>query len=222
MVGIVDYNAGNITSVEHALRRLGTDFLLSGSAAELGGCDRLIFPGVGEASYAMEQLRDSGLDGFLREWASAGRPLLGICLGSQIIFDWSEEGNVRCLGLLGGKIRRFDSCAGFLKHTPAPDDACASRNSNHAQELKIPHIGWNDIHRLNGGTPLLEGIPDGSDFYFVHSYVICPDNPSVVRAVAEYGVAVPAVIQCGNIFACQFHPEKSGEKGLRILENFCR
>ena len=205
MIGIVDYNAGNITSVERALKSLGIDFVLSKKPEELENCDKLIFPGVGEAAYAMTQLKETGFDEFLKRKCKEGIPLLGICLGSQIIFDWSEEGNTNCLGLIKGKIRYFESIkAGLSK-----------------EGFKIPQIGWNNLTVKHGGSPILQGVKEGSDFYFVHSYVICPEDENVIKASAEHGIEVPAVIQSGNIFACQFHPEKSGEEGLKILKNFC-
>ncbi len=205
MIGIVDYNAGNITSVERALKSLGIDFVLSKKPEELENCDKLIFPGVGEAAYAMTQLKETGFDEFLKRKCKEGIPLLGICLGSQIIFDWSEEGNTKCLGLIKGKIRYFESIkAGLSK-----------------EGFKIPQIGWNNLTVKHGGSPILQGVKEGSDFYFVHSYVICPEDENVIKASAEHGIEVPAVIQSGNIFACQFHPEKSGEEGLKILKNFC-
>ncbi|MCR4580304.1 MAG: imidazole glycerol phosphate synthase subunit HisH [Treponema sp.] len=204
MIGIVDYNAGNITSVERALKSLGTDFILSKKPADLKDCDRLIFPGVGDAAYAMVQLKETGFDDFLRKSVEEGKPLLGICLGSQIIFQHSEEGDTECLGLIKGNIRHFESL----------DKDIVSKG------FKIPHMGWNNLNLQNGDCPILKGIPEKADFYFVHSYVICPESDSVIKASADYGVKVPAVIQSGNIFACQFHPEKSGAVGLSILKNF--
>ena len=205
MVGIVDYNAGNIKSVERALASLGADYVLSKSPRDLEHADRLIFPGVGEAAYAMEQLRRTGFDGFLRDWAKAGKPLLGICLGSQIIFDHSEEGGVDCLGLFPGTIRHFRRVW---------DDAGI------APDLKVPHMGWNDVTYMNGGSPLFEGVPAHSDYYFVHSYLIQPADATIVKATADYGVPVPACVSRGSVTAFQFHPEKSGAAGLRILRNY--
>lgn len=204
MIGIVDYNAGNITSVERALKSLNIDFILSKNPDDLRNCDKIIFPGVGDAAYAMKQLKETGFDNFLKEWASQNKPLLGICLGSQIIFDWSQEGDTNCLGLIKGKINHFYKIDSSLE-----------------KEIKVPHMGWNNLERKNGDCPILKDVPENADFYFVHSYVICPENQDVVKATADYGIKVPAVIQSGNIFACQFHPEKSGVPGLKILENFC-
>ena len=205
MTGIIDYNAGNITSVERALKSLGIDFVLSKDPKVLADCERLIFPGVGDAAYAMEQLKKSGFDTFIKEKTSAGVPLLGICLGSQIIFDWSEEGNTECLGLIKGKIRHFENL----------DKDIVKKG------FKVPHMGWNNLKVINDGAKILPEEVSKKDFYFVHSYVICPEDKSVIKAVADYGVEVPAIIQKDNIFACQFHPEKSGSAGLEILKKFC-
>ena len=206
MVGIIDFNAGNITSLERALKFLNIPFIRSKKPEELADCDRFMFPGDGDDAYAMSELKKSGFDAFVREQVAAGKPLLGICVGSQIIFEHSEEGDSECLGLVKGEIRHFYSIEPELEK----------------QKMKVPHMGWNNITFENGDCPILAGIKNDSDVYFVHSYVICPTERSVVKAYAEYGIKVPAVIQSGNIFACQFHPEKSGVTGLKIIENFCK
>lgn len=203
MIGIIDYNAGNITSVERALKHLNIDFILSKNPQELENCDKLIFPGVGDAAYAMQELKKSGFESFIKDKVAKGTPLLGICLGSQIIFELSEEGNTPCLGLISGQIKHFYTIDPSLKN-----------------ELKVPHMGWNNLE-FQGDCPILKDLPANADYYFVHSYVICPDDTSVIKAKADYGIKFPAVIQSGNIFACQFHPEKSGQVGLQILKNFC-
>lgn len=205
MIGIVDYNAGNIKSVERALAFLGTEYILSKSPKELERADKLIFPGVGEAAYAMEQLRKTGFDTFLKDWAAAQKPLLGICLGSQIIFDYSEESDVECLGILPGKIRHFHSVWKELDIAPG---------------LKVPHIGWNNLLHKNGSSPLFDDVDSAADFYFVHSYLIQPDDSSIIKASAEYGCEVPSCVSSGSVTAFQFHPEKSGRAGLKLLENF--
>ena len=202
MIGIIDYNAGNIKSVERALSFLGIEYVLSKNPSDLKNADKIIFPGVGDADFAMKELKKSGFDSFIKDFAATGLPLLGICLGSQIIFDYSEEGNTDCLGLVKGSVKHFSSVL--------PEEA---------GKLKIPHMGWSSVSIIPG-CPILKDIPSDSDFYFVHSYLIQPEDQSVVKGFADYGVKVPAVIQSGNIFACQFHPEKSAEKGLAILKNF--
>lgn len=206
MIGIVDYKAGNITSVERALKSLGIEYIRSGLPEELKNCDKLIFPGVGDAAYAMKQLEENKLGLFLKKWICADKPMLGICLGSQIIFDWSEEGNTDCLGFIPGKIQYFYTIDSSLRQ----------------KGFKVPQIGYNNLVRQNGECPILKDVPENADFYFVHSYVICPSDDFVVKAYTEYGIKVPAVVQKGNLFACQFHPEKSGPAGLKILENFCK
>ncbi|HOC28673.1 MAG TPA: imidazole glycerol phosphate synthase subunit HisH [Treponemataceae bacterium] len=202
MTGIVDYNAGNIRSVELALLSLGVEYRISRTPADLESADRLIFPGVGEAAFAMQELKKAGFDVFLKDWARSGKPLLGVCLGSQIIFEHSEERDTPCLGLIPGSVRKFP--ASFKE-----------------KGLKVPHMGWNDITWKNGGSRLFDGIPEHSDFYFVHSYYIDPADPSVVTAAADYGISVPCAVKYGNIEAVQFHPEKSGAHGLVLLANYC-
>ena len=214
MVGIVDYNAGNIKSVERALASLGAEYVLSKNPRDLENVDKLIFPGVGEAAYAMAQLRKTGFDSFLKDWAAAEKPLVGICLGSQIIFEHSEEGDVECLGILKGEIRHFATVW---------NDAAGNFDTlDHQSSLKVPHMGWNDLTYTNGGSPLFDGVPEHSDFYFVHSYLIQPTDAAIIKATADYGCKVPACVSCGSVTAFQFHPEKSGKVGLKILENFVK
>jgi len=207
MVGIVDYNAGNIKSVERALSFLQADYILSKNPKDLENCDRLIFPGVGEARYAMEELKKTGFDSFLKDWAASSKPLLGICLGSQIIFEHSEEGDVDCLALLKGSIRHFDS---------------VWKDSSLNPGLKVPHMGWNNLHFQNGSSPLFDNVDQNADFYFVHSYLIQPADSTIVKAWADYGCKVPACVSQGSITAFQFHPEKSGQAGLTILKNYIK
>ncbi len=206
MIGIVDYNAGNITSVERALENLEIKYIRSKNPADFSECDKLIFPGVGDAAYAMKQLEETGLGKFLQEWAKENKPLLGICLGSQIIFDYSEEGDTKCLGLIPGNIVHMEKLMANV-----PD----------SKNYKIPHMGYNNVTMVNGGCKLFNTLDNDTDFYFVHSYVIQPDDSNVIRGIADYGIKVPACIQKGNIFAFQFHPEKSGKHGLELLRNFC-
>ena len=206
MIGIVDYNAGNITSVERALEKLEIKYIRSKNPADFSECDKLIFPGVGDAAYAMKQLEETGLGKFLQEWAKENKPLLGICLGSQIIFDYSEEGDTKCLGLIPGNIVHMEKLMANV-----PD----------SKNYKIPHMGYNNVTMVNGGCKLFNTLDNDTDFYFVHSYVIQPHDSNVIRGIADYGIKVPACIQKGNIFAFQFHPEKSGKHGLELLRNFC-
>lgn len=200
MTGIIDYNAGNISSVARALSSLELEFLISKRPEELAAAERLIIPGVGEAAFAMNQLKKSGYDSFIIDAAKKRIPILGICLGSQIVMDYSEEGNVDCLGLIPGKVRHF------------PDDLPA-------MGLKIPHMGWNNIS-YRKTDPLFSGIRENSDFYFVHSYYLDPSVIEDITGVAEYGIEFSCALNRKNIFALQFHPEKSGKQGLKILGNF--
>lgn len=216
MIGIVDYNAGNIKSVERALAYLKAPYILSKNPLELKDADKIIFPGVGDASYAMQQLKKTGFDSFLKDFAASKKPLTGICLGSQIVFESSEEGDVECLGLLKGRIRHFSK----LWQERHPDENEHKSMPMLKNELKIPHMGWNDIAYLNGSSKLMKGIAEHTDFYFVHSYVIQPEEPSVIKGAADYGMMVPAIIEKDNITVFQFHPEKSGLAGLQILKNF--
>ena len=215
MTGIVDYNAGNIKSVERALLSLGAEYVRSKNPKELENCDRLIFPGVGEAAYAMEQLKKTGFDSFLKDWTAANKRLLGICLGSQIIFEHSEEGDVECLGILKGSIRHFKNVWKDLE-----DFSQSTASPMQAVSLKVPHMGWNNLAFANGGCRLFEGVDENSDFYFVHSYLIQPSDETIVKAYADYGCRVPACVESVSVTAFQFHPEKSGEAGLRLLKNF--
>lgn len=205
MIGIIDYNAGNIRSVERALQHLKLEYKISKNPHDLIDVDKLIFPGVGEASFAMKQLETSGFDLFLKDYAKSGKPLLGICLGSQIVLDASEEGEksgvlVKCLGLIPGTVKKFP--ASLVKNG-----------------FKIPHMGWNSVS-LKKECPLFKGIKNNSDFYFVHSYYLEPSNKDYLVGVTDYDMEVPCVLQKENVFALQFHPEKSGKDGLQIISNF--
>jgi glutamine amidotransferase len=198
-VTIVDYRAGNLTSVRLAVEKLGRNALVTGEPEEVAFATRLIFPGVGAAEAAMNTLRSSGLDEALQQYAASGRPLLGICLGAQIILEHSDEGGVDCLGLVAGDVERL---------TVPP-------------EAKVPHMGWNGVDQVRR-HPVCHGLGDGSPFYFVHSYAPAPREESVVIGLTDYHGRFVSALAQGNIFACQFHPERSGRIGLRLLENFLR
>ncbi|MBQ9494304.1 MAG: imidazole glycerol phosphate synthase subunit HisH [Treponema sp.] len=204
MTGIIDYNAGNIRSVERALNAIGAPYVASKNPHELVNCNRLIFPGDGDAAYAMLQLKRTGIDSFLADWVASQKQLLGICVGSQVIFEYSEEGDVQCLGFAKGAIRHFSSLW------------------NEKAARKVPHMGWNDLTYANGSSPLFDGVTEHTNVYFVHSYVIQPEDEMIVKAYADYGVHVPACVSFGSVTAFQFHPEKSGSAGLRMLQNFCK
>lgn len=193
-VGVLDYKAGNLRSVETALEHLGIDYVTADKPAKLVDIDRLIFPGVGEAFSAMEILRERGFDELLREFPG---PVLGICLGCQILFDRSEERDTKCLGIIPGEVRRFSQKSG----------------------LKIPHMGWNQV-RHGDRHPIFNGIPDGASFYFVHSYYVAPSSQENVISETNYDGDFASGVISKNIIAFQFHPEKSGPYGLKLLENF--
>ena len=200
MIAIVDYRAGNLTSVRLAFKAIGAEAAPTSDPAAIRAAERIVFPGVGAAGSAMANLEALGLAPVLRERVAAGVPFLGICLGTQIVFERSEEdGGVACLGLLRGEARRF------VPRTRAD---------------KIPEMGWNQA-RFERPHALLEGIPDGADFYFVHSYYPAPADPADAVCTTEYaGTRFASMVGRGNLAATQFHPEKSGRAGLRLLGNF--
>lgn len=213
---VIDYGAGNIRSVENAMRALGEHTILTSDPGEIRAADHVILPGVGAFGDAMENIRSRGLEEVIGEVCRDGVPFLGICLGLQILFEESEESpGVRGLSLLKGKIKRFPA--------QQPDSFLRAHGMPEAV-LKIPEIGWNSLQYPNPEEAepgrLFAGIPDGSHVYFVHSYYLKADDPSVVKARADYGISFDASVEAGNLFACQFHPEKSERVGMQILKNF--
>ena len=191
MVTIIDYDTGNLLSVTNALNRLGTKYTISDDPIEISRADKLLLPGVGEASNAMERLRSKGLAEVLQR---AAQPVLGICLGMQIMCSYSEETDTECLGIFPNKVMRFNSSLG----------------------IKVPHIGWNSIHELS--SPLFEGIAEGSYVYYVHSYNAEKNQYTI--ATSHYGLSFSGAIRRDNFYGCQFHPEKSWQLGEKILANF--
>ena len=202
MIGIIDYGVGNLFSLRSSFEAIGQEVVISGEEEVLAKADKLILPGVGAFEDAAKKLRQNGLDRFVREQVALGKPLLGICLGMQMLFERSYEYGVHeGLGLLKGEVVPME---GKLP-----------------KELKIPHIGWNQLKFVNQDSLLLSGIREGDFVYFVHSYFAsgCEDS---LAAVTDYGMPITAMVEKGNIFGCQFHPEKSGNVGLSILRKFCR
>ena len=198
MIAIIDYDAGNIKSVEKALMYLGEEVKITRDPAEIRAADRVILPGVGAYGDAMEKLSRYGLVDVIREVAVSGKPFLGICLGLQLLFDRSDEApGVEGLKILPGEVLKIPEKEG----------------------LKIPHMGWNSLAFPNKGR-LFEGLGKEPYVYFVHSYYLKAQDESIVTAVTDYSTLIHASVESGNIFACQFHPEKSGEVGLKILKNF--
>ncbi len=198
MITIIDYDAGNMKSVEKALLHLGGEVQVTRRAEDILQADKVILPGVGNFGSAMGKLEEYGLVDTIRQVCEKGTPFLGICLGLQLLFQESEESpGVRGLGILPGKILRIPKVPG----------------------LKVPHMGWNSLHLPREGT-LFQGIPEGSYVYFVHSYYLQAADERIVTATTEHGVKIHASVEKDNVSACQFHPEKSGDLGLKILENF--
>jgi glutamine amidotransferase len=204
MIAIIDYDAGNLTSVQRAVCHLGIECVITKDRAQIEAAERIIFPGVGAAGAAMQSLQRNGLDRVIKEALANGKPVLGICIGSQIILAHSEENDTRCLGILDGTVRSF-----------LPDG-----RSEDGQKLKIPHMGWNGLD-IQQPHPLLSGVSADAEFYFVHSYYPQPHNPDCVIATTEYGISFASIVGMNNLFATQFHLEKSGPPGLKILDNFC-
>ena len=196
MIAIIDYGVGNLYNLKNALDFQGIENRIVTESAEIEACSHLILPGVGAFGPAMDHLRAAGMEEVVRERVAAGTPFLGVCVGMQLLFDCSEEdGQHEGLGLIEGRIVRF------------------------AHDLKIPQIGWNQV-AFQREDPLLAGIPDGSHFYFVHSYHAVLDDSHNALGLTEYGEPFPAIVARGNVWGVQFHPEKSQNPGLRLLKNF--
>jgi glutamine amidotransferase len=195
-VAIIDYGVGNLRSVEKAFAATGCEAIVTGDEAELRAAEKLVLPGVGAFAACMKALGERGFDRLVRDKAQAGTPLLGVCVGMQLLFDESEEfGSTPGLGLLRGRVRRFET------------------------DLVVPQVGWNRIHQKQRHA-LFEGVADGSFCYFVHSFYCEPADESVVAGETEYGAPYASVVAADNICGVQFHPEKSQDVGLRMLENF--
>lgn len=197
-ITIIDYEAGNLRSVQRACQSVGLESRISSDPEDLMTAERIIFPGVGSAASAVDTLRARGLDEALTRAFRKGIPILGICLGTQIILDYTEEDQRQCLGLVAGVCKRFQ-----------PLD----------KALKVPHMGWNGVEVVRA-HPLLETVTNGDEFYFVHSYYPCPSDPENILGITEYGENFCSVIGKDNLFATQFHIEKSGNFGLSILKRF--
>jgi imidazole glycerol-phosphate synthase subunit HisH len=203
MIAIVDYRAGNLTSVARALEHLGHACEITDRPESIRAADCVILPGVGAAGATMENLNGLGLAEVLRnDVARAGKPFLGICIGIQVLLDRSEEDHAACLGIVAGHVARY----------PAAVDG---------RPLKVPQIGWNRVVQTRSHA-VFAGVPDGAHFYFVNSFYPVPDDPAVTLATSDYGVTFTAAIARDNVIATQFHLEKSGAVGLKLLDNFCR
>ena len=201
---VLDYGAGNLRSVAKALESVGARPVVTSDPADVDSADVVVLPGVGAAADTMSSLTSLGLADPIRRFVRSGRPFFGVCLGLQVLLDGSEEGGWQeCLGLIPGVVRRFDG-----RHITDEDRA-----------LKIPHMGWNQV-RQRTRHPLFDGIPDGANFYFVHSYFARPLDPTTVAGETEYGEVFPSVLIRENVVATQFHPEKSADFGIRLYANF--
>ncbi len=204
MIAIIDYEAGNLTSVARAMSYLGYENIVTGDKEKITAAERVIFPGVGSAGSAMTSLKRLGLDNLLKDLFDAGKPIMGICLGTQIILKHSQEHDTDCIGLVDGNVPLFRS----------------DMADNDGSTLKIPHMGWNHVS-LKKEHPVLKGLKKEDEFYFVHSYYPNPVSEDYVIGVTNYGIEFASIIGYKNLVATQFHPEKSGEAGLNILKNFC-
>ena len=203
MIAIIDYKAGNITSVARALENIGQKYVITDDEEKLAATTHVIFPGVGAAGEAMAYLRKKKLDNALKNCFSSGKPILGICLGTQIVMERSEENDAECIGLITGSTRRF-----------------SERLTSGGEILKIPHMGWNSVNFKREHTVFAKINPE-AEFYFVHSYYPAPSDMNVVLGTTDYGITFCSVLAFKNLVAMQFHPEKSGRPGLQILKNFC-
>lgn len=198
MIAIIDYGAGNLRSVAKAFELLGYRTVVTNEAKPIMEAAAVVLPGVGAASNTMQSLRALDLVEPIKEVIAAGKPFFGVCLGMQVLLDGSEEGGWQdCLGIVPGVVRRLPG------------------------EMKVPHMGWNRV-KQTASLPLFEGIPDGSYFYFVHSYYVDPLDRQAVAGTTDYGITFSSVVTRGNVAATQFHPEKSGAMGLRLYDNFAR
>lgn len=196
MIAIVDYGLGNLANVKNAFDKIGVSSMITSDKDAIQRAPGVVFPGVGAAQAGMERLRQSGLDKTIIDVARANKPVLGICLGMQLLLDTSEEGDTKCLGIIQGSVKKFQTT------------------------LKIPQIGWNNV--AASSSKLFSGITTGSYFYFVHSYYCVPKKADVVFGTSDYDIRFCSALNDKNIYGVQFHPEKSGEAGLKLLHNFAK
>ena len=195
LISILDYQAGNVKSVENALVYSGAEVVITSDVSIIENSDAIVFPGQGSCDSSMANIKSKGLDIVIKKAIYSKKPFLGVCVGLQLLFDTSEEGDVDCLGILGGKVKRFEN------------------------KLKVPHMGWNEV-TFSINHPVFSGIPDRSHFYFVHSYYAIPSDVKLIASTTNYGIEFCSSIALNNMIAVQFHPEKSGEIGLKMYKNF--
>lgn len=196
MIGIIDYGLGNLTSVKNALDKLNVPNFISDDPIKLKNSTGLILPGVGAAGAGMKNLTDKGLDRFIIGEIKNGKPFLGTCLGMQLLFEFSEEGDTGCLGIFRGKVKKFTG------------------------DLKVPEIGWNEVGIKGQESRIMKNINNNSYFYFVNSFYCQPEDKNIIAGETDYGITFASVIEKDNVFATQFHSEKSGDIGLQLLKNF--
>ena len=199
MVLIVDYGAGNLASVRNSLEYLGYSPTLSSKIQDIHRCKHIVVPGVGDGSYMMQRLYELGWTEVLINWATKGNPLLGICVGAQILLSFTEEGSRDCLNIISGHCKKFEK---------------------KEQHDKIPHMGWNNVTFTKENEPLLRDIPNGADMYFVHSYYLSTELEKHTLAYTDYIISFSSIIAKDSVFGLQFHPEKSGKNGLQLIHNF--
>ena len=204
MIAIIDYDAGNLASVERAVSYLGFECIVTNNIKTIDSSERIIFPGVGAAGAAMDSLKRFGLDSVINQAVVDGKPILGICLGTQIIMEYSEENETPCLKIIDGFVKAF------------PPDI----KSKNGRRLKIPHMGWNSLENIKK-HPVLSDLHEDDEFYFVHGYYPHPNDSEHILGTTDYGISFASIIGFNNIIATQFHPEKSGRPGLSLLKNFC-
>ena len=209
MIAIIDYDAGNLTSVARALTHLGYKNEITATAETILAADRVIFPGVGAAKATMQTLQKRGLNEVLTDFYRTGRPMLGICIGIQILFEHSEEEDAKCLGLLPGYVQKYPQTYPMID------------TERKTETLKVPQIGWNEVHQTQS-HPIFEDVPNPAHFYFVNSYYPVPAAEDIVIGKTEYGLEFCSAIAHDNLIATQFHLEKSGRVGLKMLNNFLR
>ena len=195
LISILDYQAGNIKSVENALVYSGAEVVITSDVSAIENSDAIVFPGQGSCDSSMANIKSKGLDIVIKKAISSKKPFLGVCVGLQLLLDNSEEGDVDCLSIVSGKVKKFGN------------------------ELKVPHMGWNEVN-FSINHPVFSGIPDRSHFYFVHSYYAIPTDVKLIASTTDYGIEFCSSIAFDNTIAVQFHPEKSGEIGLKMYKNF--
>ncbi|RJQ20837.1 MAG: imidazole glycerol phosphate synthase subunit HisH [Nitrospiraceae bacterium] len=221
MIAIVDYGMGNLRSVEKGFQKVGVDVMVTNKPDVVRDASAVVLPGVGAFRDCMRELTNLELIDAVVDSIKQGKPYLGICLGLQVLFSESEEfGRCRGLDVLRGKVVRFEFGSKSQESDKTTQDSKLKTQNSQLSSLKVPHMGWNEINMQKDNNPLFENIPDKSYFYFVHSFYVAPDDASIISTTTDYGIEFTSSVWKDNIFAVQFHPEKSQAGGLRMLKNF--